>query len=1136
MLFLSFPHLFAVAQENRFRGQVIPPSPEVSALAKFADVTISKYSGLPNVSIPIYTISQDDFELPIELVYHHGGIKVEEMAGWAGLGWALNAGGSISRTVKGIPDEAFGATSGYINHQRDPESFSWFQTLTYFNSFNKSEIDFEQDIFYFSFGSYSGKFVLTKDRKVSFINASNLDISFTLSNNRFVEWRVRDPKGNTYYFREVERTVSEPWVSSRSQNFNRLLDSAWHLSEIVTFRGKSIKFTYQSYTHNYFRRSMQTASYFVAGGSSTGACRQDRVENSWAEYNVTGKQLARITFDEGSLSIVSVRDREDSPAGRLRSITVRNVNNRIIKSFDLVHDYFFSTLSNLAMSLPPQIQNATPTKRLRLARVLETTSIPHLVHSFEYEGNNLPHLFSQAQDHWGYYNGVFNQSLLPQYMRFRQANANRLVSPTYAKYGCLKKITFPTGGSITYEMESNTSQVTLKDYNDFFAPLAIDTNLPKYSVTVNQNNRRATLQVEPQLSLVDSIKWFTYTVNLPTPVNCDGGSRDCVGTLDVSLYSARVKHYVSLTSTLFSAGQSQGRIGLKAGETYLFSIDGQTNQIQGVSAAVVGHMNPPMVDETRQIVINVGGLRVKEIVKDFITQKERVKFLYEMPDNTQTSGVLASFPKYDYLIIKETDLIDLRGNRHVFPCLKFELRSVSQIPLGSSGGYFGYANVKEIKEVDNRQIRTDYSFYSALEFPDSVRYEFPFGVVESEETSRGLPKNEIYFAHTLVGLKKSKEIWYHYDRIVNTTHSNFFYACTEYQTSGCKKIFLFKYTNSSTWNPLREVTEINYEPESGKSIQEVQKKEYHPSYFLPILEQTSVNGNSETTEYFYPFNASGLYPTRAASTAINLLLQNYRIADPLTVRKTINGVRVEEDRMQFLVRNQLPVVVAVERLLNGGASQKELDILMHDSNHNIIEQKPRNGPLETFLWGYGQRHVTAAVTNAKSTEVAYTSFEAGDKGGWIFSGTPISSQLAKTGTSYYNLSRGSITSTNVPANSSRPFKISFWARRGAGSMLWTFMGKSEILSTQWRLIEREITGNSVQIIGPDIWIDELRLHPKDAQMVTFTHEPLVGITSMTDQRNQTTYFEYDAWGRVGAVRDADRNVLEHAAYHYQNGL
>jgi len=1137
MVFLNFFHHVGMAQDNRFRGQLIPPSPEVSALAKFADAPVSKYSGLPGVSIPIYTIVEDDFGLPIELVYHHGGVKVEEMAGWAGLGWALNAGGSISRTVKGIPDESSGSASGYLNHSHDPEKFSWFQTLTYFNSYNRGEVDFEQDIFYFAFGGYSGKFVLTKDRKISFINASNLDISFTLSNGRFAEWRVRDPKGNTYYFREVERTVAEPWVSSRSQNSNRILDSSWHLSEILTFRGRSIKFTYQSYTHDYFRRSMQTASYFVAGGSSSGACRQDRVESSWMEYNVRGKQLSAITFGEGEVSIEITRDREDSPAGRLKGISVRNNNGRVIKSFELIHDYFFSTLSGQAMNLPSHIQQVTPTKRLRLLRVLETTSTPRLVHSFDYEGNSLPHLFSHSQDHWGYYNGVFNQSLLPQYMRFRQANANRMANPQFAKYGSLLKITFPTGGSITYEMESNTGLVSLKDYNDFFSPLATDTNLPRYSVTVNQDNRRATLRVEPPLGPADSVKWFDYTVNLPTPVDCDGRSRDCIGTVGVSLYSAGFNQFIGLTDGMIINGRIQGRIGLRAGETYQLSIEGPIDRIQGVSAAVSGHMNPPAVDESQKITVHVGGLRVREIVKDFLPQKEVVRYLYEEPENANTSGVLASFPKYDYLIIKETDHIDQWGNRYVFPCYKFELRSVSQIPLGSGGAYFGYANVKEIKEVDNRQIRTDYAFYTALEFPDSVRYEFPFGVVESRETGRGLPKSEIYYAQTPKGTRKSKEVTYSHDRIVNSLHANFIYACTEYNTTGCSRILLFKYINSSSWNPLGEVIETSYDPESGRAIQRVRKIDYHPTYLLPIREETTLNGNSKTVEeYFYPFNPGGGFSTRAQSDAANLLLRKHRIADPLMTHKTVNGVAVERDRVLFLVRNQLPVAVSAERLLNGGGWQRELDILSHDPTHNITQQKPKNGPVETFLWGYGQRHVTAAVTNAALSEVGYTSFEAGDRGGWFFWGVPIVSLLAKTGSSYYNLNGGFVNRTNIPASTERPFKVSFWARRSAGSGPWTFMGKTEILTDRWKLVEREVTGNSVMIAGTDIWIDELRLHPADAHMVTFTHEPLLGITSMTDRRNQTTYFDYDAWGRLGAVRDDDGNILEHAVYHYQAGL
>ena len=85
--------------------QIVPPSPNAAALAKYVEMPVPTPTGIPNISVPIYTINEGQISLPINLSYHAGGIKVEEIASWVGLGWSLNAGVLVRRTTKGLPDD-----------------------------------------------------------------------------------------------------------------------------------------------------------------------------------------------------------------------------------------------------------------------------------------------------------------------------------------------------------------------------------------------------------------------------------------------------------------------------------------------------------------------------------------------------------------------------------------------------------------------------------------------------------------------------------------------------------------------------------------------------------------------------------------------------------------------------------------------------------------------------------------------------------------------------------------------------------------------------------------------------------------------------------------------------------------------
>ncbi len=86
-------------------------SPETRFNNQLQDFNVSKYTGTAGVNIPIYTFSEGGVTIPISLSCNTSGIRVDEKSGIVGLGWTLNAGGMITRSVMGAPDE-----SSYMGH------------------------------------------------------------------------------------------------------------------------------------------------------------------------------------------------------------------------------------------------------------------------------------------------------------------------------------------------------------------------------------------------------------------------------------------------------------------------------------------------------------------------------------------------------------------------------------------------------------------------------------------------------------------------------------------------------------------------------------------------------------------------------------------------------------------------------------------------------------------------------------------------------------------------------------------------------------------------------------------------------------------------------------------------------------
>jgi hypothetical protein len=98
-------------------------APNSASLSKFFDNPVSMSTGVANIQIPIYTIESGNIKVPIVLQYHGGGIRVNEIASWVGMGWSLSTGANITKRVNGLDDlyataqssPTEGLTSNYIN-------------------------------------------------------------------------------------------------------------------------------------------------------------------------------------------------------------------------------------------------------------------------------------------------------------------------------------------------------------------------------------------------------------------------------------------------------------------------------------------------------------------------------------------------------------------------------------------------------------------------------------------------------------------------------------------------------------------------------------------------------------------------------------------------------------------------------------------------------------------------------------------------------------------------------------------------------------------------------------------------------------------------------------------------------------
>lgn len=163
------------------------PAPTVWGFMRYGNHSADLYTGRVPVSIPIYTYQDNDFTLPISVDYASNGYRPNVQIGILGLGWTLNAGGCITREIRGIPDEAQNLAiktytinanglledtpffyDGYFSYHNmgimlDLDSiiaknYAIHHVTKMFPIMDDNNTEAEPDIFHFNFAGYSGCF------------------------------------------------------------------------------------------------------------------------------------------------------------------------------------------------------------------------------------------------------------------------------------------------------------------------------------------------------------------------------------------------------------------------------------------------------------------------------------------------------------------------------------------------------------------------------------------------------------------------------------------------------------------------------------------------------------------------------------------------------------------------------------------------------------------------------------------------------------------------------------------------------------------------------------------------------------------------------------------------------------------
>ena len=507
-------------------------SPQVMELMRYDNhATLDLNTGCVTPSINLVHFKDQDFDFPISISYNSSGFRPRNADNYVGRDWMLNAGGIVYRQVNGIPDdfeayqgsyEKIYAYTGFLKMlgkktytpsvmeqelAQNPYKYAHLKSfesnmLTLPSTDGSDQVEASPDIFYFSFGKHSGKFMIDYDGSVSVVGYNGgkyqVDLSgmklFSSTTPQNTCIRIKTDDGYVYTFGGSGYASLEYTALSWATDYNFIPGpnmghheiTAFHLTQITAPNGRTLKIHYRDIDAKYHidpqsrlitlnqqgRYESQTdllMQYQLNGRStmSTGYTINIMENSLGLTYPAYNESNALRTY---SLNKIALIDRVETDICTI-NFTYSTRGKSPLPVTNSAKQFFISCgakLDNIRMAYNGDIQSAKLTYDYALGNRMFLKSVQtdkegtfHL----EYNTPALPEIPSPLTcniDHWGFWRGEnAHVNLIPGMsypssqpsLEYKITTDHRDATGKRYDTSLLKRIEYPTGGCVEFSYE-----------------------------------------------------------------------------------------------------------------------------------------------------------------------------------------------------------------------------------------------------------------------------------------------------------------------------------------------------------------------------------------------------------------------------------------------------------------------------------------------------------------------------------------------------------------------------------------------------------------------------------------------------------------------------------------------------------